>query len=74
MEDRVVTVVGYVIAERHVSGPNAGRLDADWDGEIHETRESAEAELAKANAPLSDDPSGEPSDHWRLYELREVTR
>lgn len=65
---------GYVIVERQMSGPRAGRLDADWDGEIHEDRATAEAELAKANAPFSDDQTQTPDDHWKLYEVREVKR
>lgn len=59
---------GYMIVERRLDG----RLDADWDGEIHPTREAAQAELALANHPDEDDPTQTPGDHWKLYELREV--
>jgi hypothetical protein len=63
---------GYVIAERPIFGDDAGRLVIDWDGVVHADRIDAEYELATANSPDEDDPTQTPSDHWKLYELREV--
>lgn len=58
--------VGYVLARQ----TRDGRLVDDWDGEIHPTRATADAELPEANGTGPAQPH-----HYRVYELHPaVTR
>jgi hypothetical protein len=57
-------VVGYILARTDHYEPNV--IVPDWDGEVHRTRESADAQVAEA------DERPDVSDQYTVYELRPV--
>jgi hypothetical protein len=62
----VLAVEGYIVAGPDAAGArDPGRLVADWDGEVHLTREDGDASLAECRESGYAD--------WNLYALVPVT-